>query len=153
MMIQIFRRLGALAVLAVGAVHLQQYLGADYSVLPTIGPLFLLNAIGSGIVGFALLAPLHRPLGGRRGDLAVGALAGLAVGIALGSLVALYISETGTLFGFAEDGYSTPIVIAIVAEIATVLLLTPVAAVSIRRAMSRERRRPSRLPSRRASAF
>lgn len=149
MMLQIIRRLGALAVLAVGAVHLQQYLGADYSVLPTVGPLFLLNAISCGVVGFALLAPLHRLLGERRGELAGGVLAVLGVAIALGSLVALYISETGTLFGFAEDGYSTAIVIAIIAEFAAVLLLAPVAAISIRRATSDH----AQLPSKGASAF
>ena len=148
MMLQITRRVGALAVLAVGAVHLQQYL-TGYNVLPTVGPLFLLNAIGAGVIGFALLAPLHRLLGDRRGDLAGGALAVLAVAIALGSLLALYISETGTLFGFSEDGYSTAVVIAIIAEVATVVLLTPVAAISLRRATSEH----ARLPSNRASAF
>jgi hypothetical protein len=134
MILQVTRRVGALALLVVGAVHLQQYFGADYSVLPTIGPLFLLNAVGCALVGFALLAPVHRLLSDRGADLAVGLLAALGVTIALGSLVALYISETGTLFGFAEDGYGTAIVIAIVAEVATVLLLGPVAAVSLRRA-------------------
>jgi hypothetical protein len=153
MMLHIVRRLGAVAVLAVGAVHLQQYFGADYNVIPTVGPLFLLNAIGAGAVGFALLAPLHRILGERRGDVAGGVLSVLAVAIALGSLVALFISETGTLFGFSEDGYGTAVVIAIIAEVATVLLLTPIAAISIRRATSHAAHLPSRTPSRRASAF
>jgi hypothetical protein len=136
MILPITRRVGALALLAVGAVHLQQYLGADYNVLPTIGPLFLLNALGSAVVGLALLAPLHRLVTDRRADLAVGLLAGAGVTIALGSLVALYISETGILFGFTENGYGTPVVIAIVAEAATVLLLAPVAVISVRRAGS-----------------
>jgi hypothetical protein len=134
MILQMTRRLGALALLVVGAVHLQQYLGADYNVLPTIGPLFLLNAISSGLVGLALLAPLQRLVSDRRADLVTGLLAAAGVAIALGSLVALFISETGTLFGFAEDGYGTAIVIAIVAEVATVFLLAPVAAISVRRA-------------------
>src|SRR4029077_5646640 len=56
------RRLGAIPLLIVGAVHLQQYVGNDYSVLPTIGPLFLLNAIGAGIVAICLLAPIERIL-------------------------------------------------------------------------------------------
>jgi hypothetical protein len=136
MILQMTRRLGALTLLVVGAVHLQQYLGADYNVVPTIGPLFLLNAISSGLVGFALLAPAQRLVSDKRADLVSGVLAAAGVAIALGSLVALFISETGTLFGFAEDGYGTAIVIAIVAEAATVLLLAPVAAISVRRASS-----------------
>jgi hypothetical protein len=140
MIAQLTRRLGALALLVVGAVHLQQFLAADYSAVPTIGPLFLLNAIAAGLVGIALLAPLERWVSDRRAHLAVGLLASAGAAIALGSLVALYISETGTLFGFAEDGYGTPIVIAIVAEVATVLLLAPVAATAVRRASSPRRR-------------
>ncbi len=147
MILQMTRRLGALALLVVGAVHLQQYLGADYNVLPTIGPLFLLNAISSGLVGLALLAPLQRLANHRRADLVTGLLAAAGVAIALGSLVALFISETGTLFGFAEDGYGTAIVIAIVAEAATVLLLAPVAAISVRRASSDRGPRHARVTS------
>ncbi len=37
------RFFGVLAVLAMGAVHLQQYIGADYRTIPTIGTLFLLT--------------------------------------------------------------------------------------------------------------
>jgi hypothetical protein len=139
------RRLGALAVVAGGAVHLQQYLGADYRAIPTIGPLFLLNAIGSGAIGLALLAPLERVFSGRKLDLVTAALADAGLLIALGSLVALFISESGSLFGFSESGYRTPIVIAIVAEVAALLLLAPVAAISLRRAGSeRVARSPGR---------
>jgi hypothetical protein len=123
-------------------VHLQQYAGADFRTIPTIGPLFLLNAIGSGIVGVGLLFPVERVLAGRRAEVAVGLLAAGAVAIAIGSLVAVFISESGSLFGFSESGYRTAVVIAIVAEGATALLLTPVAAMSLTRAPSR-RRRPS----------
>ena len=130
--LRVMRRLGGLAVLAGGAVHLQQYLGADYRVIPTIGPLFLLNAVGSGIVGLALLMPLERISTGRRLNLAVALLALAGVIIALGSLVALYISETGALFGFSESGYRAAIIVAIVAEVLTLLLLAPVAAIKIR---------------------
>jgi hypothetical protein len=130
------RRLGALAVLAGGAVHLQQYLGADYYSIPTIGPLFLLNAIASAIVAFALLAPLERLLAGRKSDLAVALLALCGVAIAIGALVALFVSESASLFGFSESGYRTPIIIAIVVEVAAVALLSPVAALGLRRASS-----------------
>jgi hypothetical protein len=61
-----------------------------------------------------------------------GLLAGAGVAIAAGSLIALFISESGKLFGFSETGYGTAIVLAIVAEALTVVLLTPVAVVSLR---------------------
>ena len=135
------RFLGALAILGVGAVHLQQYIGNGYSTVPTIGTLFLLNAISAGVVGFALLLPLGRIVGRHRVDGAVGALALAGVGIAVGSLVALFISESGTLFGFAEHDYRTVIVIAIAVEALATVLLTPLAAVSIRRALAQPDRR------------
>ena len=130
------RFLGALSILGVGAVHLQQYIGNGYSKIPTIGTLFLLNAISAGVVGFGLLLPLQRALGARRGNGAVGVLALAAVGIAVGSLVALFISESSTLFGFSEDGYETPILIAIAVEAATIVLLAPLAFVSVRRSLA-----------------
>jgi hypothetical protein len=134
MTLRTMRRLGAIALLAVGAVHLQQYLGAGYRSIPTIGPLFLLNAVSSGVVAIGLLAPLERMLQRRRAELASGLLAGAAVAIAAGSLVALFVSENGTLFGFSEAGYSTAIVLAIIAEALGVVLLAPVAAVTLKRA-------------------
>jgi hypothetical protein len=130
------RLLGALSILGVGAVHLQQYIDNGYSTVPTIGTLFLLNAISAGIVGFGLLLPVRRVLGQRRGDGAVGVLALAGVGIAVGSLIALLISESGTLFGFAEHGYRSVIVIAIAVEAVAAILLSPLAAVSIRRALA-----------------
>lgn len=139
MSLRTMRLLGALAILAVGAVHLQQYIGADYRAIPTIGPLFLVNAIGSGIVGMLLLLPLERLMVARKAHAVVAVLAIGAVAIAIGSLVALFISESGGLFGFTESGYRTVIVIAIIAEAATVALLGPVATVSLARAVSRPR--------------
>src|ERR687887_2679026 len=53
------RALGALATLAVGAVHLQQYFKL-YSSVPTIGTLFVLNFAGATVIGLALLAPIER---------------------------------------------------------------------------------------------
>lgn len=63
------------------------------------------------------------------------ALAAVAIGI--GSLVALFISESGSLFGFTESGYRAPVVVAIIAETATIALLGPVATASLVRALSR----------------
>ncbi len=144
MTLKIMRRLGAITLIVVGAVHLQQYIGNDYSVLPTIGPLFLLNAIGAGIVAICLLAPIERMLGDRQAQLAAGLLAGVGLAIAIGSLVALFIAESQPLFGFMEDGYDTPILIAIVSEALTTILLAPVAVTSLRRASLGERALRSR---------
>lgn len=131
MVLRTLRFLGALAILAVGAIHLQQYIGANYSAIPTIGTLFLLNAIASAIVGIGLLAPITRVASAHRADAWTGLLALTAVMIAAGSLVALFISESGGLFGFTESGYRAAIVAAIVAETATIALLGPVAAVKL----------------------
>jgi hypothetical protein len=135
MFFRAIRILGAFALLGVGAVHLQQYYAADYSGVPTIGPLFLLNGIGSGILGLTLLFPIERVLEGRKCDAGIGAVAFGGVMIAVGSLAALFISEYGGLFGFVEPGYSLPVVLAIVTEAATLLLLAPVTAISLARAL------------------
>jgi hypothetical protein len=136
MTLRTMRRLGAIAILAVGAVHLQEYLGAGYQSIPTIGPLFLLNAVSSGVIAIGLLAPLERVLQHRRAQLTSGLLAGAGLAIAAGSLAALFISENGTLFGFSETGYGTAIVLAIIAEALAIVLLAPVTAISLRRAAS-----------------
>ena len=51
------RGIAAVALLATGGIHLQQYVVAHYSVIPTIGTLFLLNFIGGTVLGLALLVP------------------------------------------------------------------------------------------------
>ncbi len=97
----------------VGVVHAQQYYDAYFSVVPTIGTLFLLSFIGSGVVGAVLIAPVRR-LGRSIGDLILVLAALGAIGIALGSLVSLLISEYTPLFGFMESGYRLAIVLALV---------------------------------------
>lgn len=138
MTMKTMRRLGALTLLIVGGVHLQQYL-AGYSDVPTIGALFLLNAIGAAVVAVGLMAPNERLMSDRRADLAAAVLSAVGVMIAVGALIALFISESQPLFGFMEDGYSTPIVIAIASEALTAILLAPVAAANLRRAASGDR--------------
>jgi hypothetical protein len=54
----VVRVLGALALLAVGGVHLQQYVYDYFSVIPTIGPLFLVNFIAATALGLLLLASI-----------------------------------------------------------------------------------------------
>lgn len=145
MILRAMRYSGALAILAVGAIHLQQYIGADYRAVPTIGTLFLLNAIVSAVVGVGLLTPLKRAAKSHRADALVALLALAAIGIAVGSLVALFISESTSLFGFTESGYRLPIIVAIVAEGATIMLLGPVAAVNVA-AVTRRSRPPRGRP-------
>jgi hypothetical protein len=108
--IELARYLGAVSILLVGAVHAQQYYDGYFNVVPTIGTLFLLSFIGAGVVGVLLLAPV-RLLGRHLGDL-IHALAALAaIGIALGTLVSLVISEYAPLFGFMESGYRLAVVL------------------------------------------
>jgi hypothetical protein len=119
---EITRYLGAASILVVGAIHAQQYYDAYFRVVPTIGTLFLLSFIGAGIVGAALLAPVHL-LGQRVGDLVLALAALGAIGIALGTLVSLLISEYMPLFGFMESGYRLAIVLTLVFDGLTTFFL------------------------------
>jgi hypothetical protein len=56
------RGLAALLLIFVGADHYYEYSVDHYSVLPTIGTLFLLNFFSASAIGVALLAPLSRAL-------------------------------------------------------------------------------------------
>ncbi len=116
------RYLGALALLAVGLDHLQQYAEDSYSVIPTIGTLFALNFASASLITVGLFAPVQR-LPGRAGRLAVPLLALSGVGVAAGALAGLLVSETSGLFGFMETGYRSAIVVSIVLEVATMVLL------------------------------
>jgi hypothetical protein len=116
------RYLGAVSIVVVGVIHAQQYYDAYFSVVPTIGRLFLLSFIGSGVVGIALVAPVRR-FGRTRGDLILILAAFGAIGIALGSLVSLLVSEYTPLFGFMESGYRLAIVLTLVFDSLTTLLL------------------------------
>jgi uncharacterized protein YacL len=119
---EIARYLGAISILVVGAVHAQQYYGAYFSVVPTIGTLFLLSFVGSGVVGAVLLAPVRR-LGRNIGDLILVLAALGAIGIAVGSLASLLVSEYMPLFGFMESGYRLAIVLALVFDALTTVFL------------------------------
>ena len=118
------RMLGALAVLVVGAVHLEQYFAVHFDVVPTIGPLFVLNFAGATLIGLGLLLPVRRvqPL-----------LALAGMGLAATSFVFLFVSEHRPLFGFQDYGYRPAILVALAAEAAAVLLLGAYLASSLRR--------------------
>src|SRR3954451_8264048 len=91
--------LGALAVVATGVVHIQQYAAQDYSTIPTIGTLFLLNFVSAVVIGLGLIAP-YRRIAGRYADAIRTAWAIAGVGLAVLSLIALFVSESTTLFNF-----------------------------------------------------
>jgi hypothetical protein len=119
---EIARYLGAISILVVGAIHAQQYYDAYFRVVPTIGTLFLLSFIGAGVAGAVLLSPVRR-LGERLGNLVLALAALGAIGIALGTLVSLLISEDMPLFGFMESGYRLAIVLTLVFDGLTTLFL------------------------------
>jgi hypothetical protein len=107
----VLRYAGALATIVVGAVHVQQYADFIHDV-PTIGVLFLLNGAGAGVVA-VLLATRRAPLG---------AIAG--IGLSAGAVVSIVIAMGSRgLFDYVEPDFRTPVVIAVVAEIAAVVLL------------------------------
>ena len=118
----VLRYLGALAVLAVGVVHLQQYFG-PYAQIPTIGTLFLVNFAATSAISLALLAPLEH-LTGRRAGAAVALVTIGGITLGAGSFVVLTISERRPLFGFQEPGYDpTAIAISRATEVAAAVLL------------------------------
>src|SRR5579859_7404313 len=116
------RVLGAALILFVGADHYYEYAVDHYSVLPTIGTLFLLNFISASVVGLVLLAPLDRIFHRFAGVLlGIATLSG--IGIAMTSLAALLVSEQTPLFGFMEQNYRPAILLALASETAAALSL------------------------------
>jgi hypothetical protein len=121
-MLSVTRSLGAVALLVVGGVHLEQYTVAHFSAIPRIGALFLVNFIAATSLGFILMIPIRRSA--RHGRLLFDSLAALAgIGVAAGALAALLISEHMPLLGFMEHGYRLEIVIAITAEVVAIASL------------------------------
>jgi hypothetical protein len=136
------RALGAVLILFVGADHYYEYSVQQYSVLPTIGTLFLLNFISALVVGLVLLAPLNR-LFHRLSAVALQLAAVSGFGIAATSLAALLVSEHTKLFGFMESNYQPAIIVAIASEAAAAVCLALLFVVS--RVTSRPGIRPTRL--------
>ena len=119
---QAARYLGGISIFFVGVVHAQQYYDAYFSVVPTIGTLFLLSFIGAGIVATVLIAPV-RLLGDVVGDTALVVAALGAIGIAVGTFVSLLVSEYMPLFGFMESGYRTSVVLTLLFDVMTTVFL------------------------------
>jgi hypothetical protein len=112
------RVLGALALLAVGVDHIQQYYADSYSAIPTIGTLFALNFLAAAVIAAGLLIRPRR-WAGRLDPL----LAASGIAIAASTLAGLLVSEHGGLFGFAEQGYRPAIVLSIALDVAAVAAL------------------------------
>jgi hypothetical protein len=123
------RVVAALLLLFVGADHLYEYSVDHYSVLPTIGTLFLLNFISATAVGLLLLAPLDRMFH-RIGEAALRIAAVSGLGIAATSLAALLVSEQTKLFGFMEQNYRPAILVAIASEAAAAVCFVVLLAVT-----------------------
>jgi hypothetical protein len=134
------RILGALLLLLVGADHYYEYSVDNYSVLPTIGVLFLLNFVSATTLGLLLLAPLEK-LFHRFGAALTAILAASGFIIAATSLVALIVSEHTPLFGFMESNYRTAIVVAIASEASAAIFLVPYALLATKAAHRRIRPR------------
>jgi len=113
----LLRTVGALAILVVGAVHLEQYFAVHFDVVPIIGPLFVLNFASAALIGLGLLVPAER-LHVLQLVLALG-----GVGLAGTAFVFLFVSERRPLFGFQDYGYRPSILIALAAEAVAVLFL------------------------------
>ena len=127
------RLTGAAALLLTGAVHLQQYEAEHFSVIPTIGPLFLASFVGATLLAVLLALP-RAPLPSAWRQPVDALLAAGGIGLSLGALAALLISERAPLFGFMEHGYRFAIALAIAAEaVATVSLAALLALVLARR--------------------
>jgi ribose/xylose/arabinose/galactoside ABC-type transport system permease subunit len=106
------RILGALLIVGVGVVHLEQYLDFIKDV-PTIGVLFLLNAFAAGGIVMLLASPFTL----------LPAVAG--IGLSVGSLISIAIARYASsgLFSYREPTWRTPIIIAVALEVAAVLVL------------------------------
>jgi hypothetical protein len=116
------RYLGAVALLAVGIDHIEQYYVDHYRAVPTIGTLFLLDFVLALLVSVCLVAPARR-IAGRFAGRVVTLLAIGGIAIAGGTLAGLLISENGGLFGFMEHGYRGAIVLSIAFDVAAVNFL------------------------------
>jgi hypothetical protein len=136
------RLIAAASLLAIGAVHLQQYIVQDYRVIPTIGPLFLLNFIAATVLGLYFVVPARARVA--RVRLLADTTAALSgMGVAAGGLVALIVSEHTPLFGFMEHGYRFAIVFTIASEVVAILALGIFLVLSLAATRKRDSGRPS----------
>jgi hypothetical protein len=74
------------------------------------------------VIAAGLIAPVRR-VTARYSDAIRAVFAVGGIGLAVGSLVGLFVSETTGLFGFVEHGSRIAIVVAIAVEVAATVLL------------------------------
>lgn len=86
------RLFGAAGVAASGAIHFQLWV-TGYNVVDVIGPLFILDAVGSWLLALLLVGLRFR------------VLAALGIALELGAVAGLAIASTTGLFGFRESGF------------------------------------------------
>jgi len=86
------RLVGAAGVAASGAIHFQLWV-TGYNVVAVIGPLFLLDALGSWLLALLLAGLRFR------------VLAALGIAVELGAIAGLAVASTTGLFGFRESGF------------------------------------------------
>jgi hypothetical protein len=103
------RGLAVAGVLLSADVHLDLWYSQGFRDIPTIGPLFLLNAVSGLLIGLVALSWSHW----------LPALAAAAFGA--GTLVAFYLSVSVGLFGLHEVASGQPQVLAEVAEYVAVV--------------------------------
>jgi hypothetical protein len=102
--------IGAVGVAVAGYLHGRLF-HRGYAPVDWVGPLFLLNVIGSGIVVALLLL-------GRALAFAIGGLF-----ISVFSLIAILISHSSSFLGFAEGRYDTEATVIVVAEAVAVVAI------------------------------
>ncbi len=127
---RILRLVGALLVLAGGAIHLKLQLVDDYGPLD-IRRSFALNALASGAVALYLVL---------RDDI-VGPLAG--IGVSVGTLIAFTLSRNGEgILDFREVGFnpSPDALLTVLVEVAAVLVLAVAAAPQLKELVTSSRR-------------
>jgi hypothetical protein len=103
------RGLAVAGVLLSADVHLDLWYTGGFREIPTIGPLFMLNAISGLVIGLVVLSWSHW----------LPAL--VAAGFGAGTLLAFYLSVTVGLFGLHEVASGQPQVLAEVAEYVAVV--------------------------------
>ena len=110
------------SVLLVGGIHLQQY-DAILKDVPTIGVLFILNALGAAGIALAIAGLRGRAL-------VFPALGGVA--LAVGAIISVLIARYGTIFDYSEPTYRIAVVLALAFEVVAVVVLAALAVKSSR---------------------
>ena len=124
------RGAGALLLVAAGAIHLYLW-STGYDTIDWIGPLFLHNAVGAGVLALAVLATPRRLL---FWPAAAGAL------LQIGTLGGLVLSSTVGLFGFMESSAASYYWDSVIVESGGFVVLAVLAGICrpVRRARVRE---------------